>query len=206
MTARSLAIAVLVFGPMLVEAAVSRAREKRLRALGAVEPAGDVYRAMSVAYPGIFALMIAEGAWWALPVGAGFLVGVSMFAVAKALKVAAIAALGDRWSFRVLVLPGASLVVKGPYRIMRHPNYLAVVMEIVAAAVMAPAPVSGPASLLFFGQLLRRRMAHEERALGIGRSFPRPSRAGKRLTPSEAETSTGPGAASPARDEDRGGL
>ncbi len=195
---RSLTIAGLVFGTMLVEAAVSRAREKRLRARGAVEP--------PVAYPGIFAVMVAEGAWWALPVGAGFLGGVAIFAAAKALKVAAIAALGDRWSFRVLVIPGASLVVKGPYRIMRHPNYLAVVLEIVAAAVMAPAPVSGPVSLLLFGQLLRRRMAHEERSLGIGRSFLRPIRAAERLMPSEKETSAGSGAASPARDADPGGL
>jgi methyltransferase len=175
MLVRAGALAVLVFGPLLAEAGVSHARARRLRARGAIEPPGDAYRAMSLAYPGVFAAMIAEGAWRALPLDRWFVAGLCVFTLAKVLKYAAIAALAERWSFRVLVLPGAPLVTRGPYRAMRHPNYVAVIGEIAAVALMAPAPALGPLALITFGQLLRKRVAHEERALGLaGRRATRP--------------------------------
>ncbi len=41
-----------------------------------------------------------------------------------------IASLGRRWTTRVIVVPGAPLVTRGPYRFLRHPNYLVVALEI----------------------------------------------------------------------------
>ncbi|MFI5371237.1 MAG: isoprenylcysteine carboxyl methyltransferase family protein [Candidatus Eisenbacteria bacterium] len=55
---------------------------------------------------------------------------------AQALRLAAVRALGERWSVRILVLPGAPLVRRGPYRVLRHPNYLAVVIELLAGPLM----------------------------------------------------------------------
>ena len=55
---------------------------------------------------------------------------------AQALRVAAIRALGERWSVRIWVIPGAPLVRSGPYRYLRHPNYLAVVVELLAASLL----------------------------------------------------------------------
>ena len=57
--------------------------------------------------------------------------GLVVFVVAKALKLWAIRSLGERWTFRVFVLPGSRLVTDGPYRWVRHPNYIAVVGELV---------------------------------------------------------------------------
>jgi methyltransferase len=85
--------------------------------------------------------------------------------VAKALKFWAIQSLGRFWTFRVLVVPGAPLVTSGPYRYMRHPNYVAVAGEIVGVAVMCGAPILGALCLLVFGALMLRRVAVEERAL-----------------------------------------
>jgi methyltransferase len=85
----------------------------------------------------------------------------------KGLKYWAIATLGERWSFRVLVPPHSALVTSGPYRFMRHPNYLAVMGELAGMALLANAPVSGVAALLVFGGLLRARIRVEERALNL---------------------------------------
>jgi methyltransferase len=88
-----------------------------------------------------------------------------MFAASKTLKYWAIRTLGERWTFRVLVLPGAPLVATGPYRFVPHPNYIAVVGELLGTAMMMGAVVSGPLALGAFGFVLWRRMRFEEQAL-----------------------------------------
>ena len=76
------------------------------------------------------------------------------------------AALGERWTFRVLVLPGVPLVGTGPYRYVSHPNYLAVVGELVGMAALMGATWSALPVWAGFGWLLARRIRVEERALG----------------------------------------
>ena len=158
-------VALVAFVPMLAEARRSRRHERALRALGAIEPPGDVYRAMQIAYPACFVVMVAEGFMRDVPLGRSLAGGAMVFAAAKAIKYWAIATLGDRWTFKVLVLPGYPLVTAGPYRLLRHPNYVGVVGELVGAALMADAPLAGAASVLVFGVLLLARIRVEERAL-----------------------------------------
>src|ERR1051325_11879751 len=163
----SIALAALaaVVVMMLAELKRSRVNERLLRERGAVEPPGDVYRAMALVYPVIFVAMAVEGALTG-PARDGVLVtGFAVFVAAKLLKLWAISALGKRWSYRVLVLPGAPLVSTGPYAHLRHPNYVAVFGEIAGFALMVSAPITGIISLAVFALLLRRRIAVEEKAL-----------------------------------------
>jgi methyltransferase len=92
--------------------------------------------------------------------------GLGVFGVAKALKIWAISTLGIRWTFRVLILPGAPLITAGPYAFIRHPNYVAVAGEMAGIALLVCAPVTGTLAVLGFGALMRRRIAVEDRALG----------------------------------------
>ena len=151
--------------PMLGETWLSRRHEHALRARGAVEPAGDVYRVMALAYPGAFAVLLAEGALRTVAADRWFAAGVLVFAAAKALKYWAIATLGSRWTFRVLVPPRSPRSVAGPYRWMAHPNYMAVALELAGAALAMHAVASGPIAVVGFGVLMLRRIAVEERAL-----------------------------------------
>jgi methyltransferase len=66
-----------------------------------------------------------------------------------------------------MVVPGLPLIASGPYRWGRHPNYIAVIGEIVAIAVALAAPIAGAIAVLGFGWLLRKRIQVEERALGL---------------------------------------
>ena len=91
---------------MLVEARRASRNERAQRARGGLEPSGDVYRIMQVAYPGAFLAMIVEGAIRGTPPTAVFVAGVMLFVAAKALKWWAIHALGPCWTFRVIVVPG----------------------------------------------------------------------------------------------------
>ena len=163
MTVAVMAVAILV--PMLGETWLSARHERALRARGAVEPAGDVYRLMALAYPGAFALLLGEGALRNVAVDPWFSAGVLVFAAAKALKYWAIATLGPRWTFRVLVPPRSPRRVAGPYRWVSHPNYIAVAAELAGTALAMRAIVSGPIAVGGFGVLMLRRIAVEERAL-----------------------------------------
>lgn len=153
------------FLPMAAEAWLSMGHERALRGAGAVEPDGDVYRLMRVAYPACFLAMAAEAAIRHAAADSTFVAGAVVFALGKALKYWAIATLGPRWTFRVLVPRASSLVTHGPYRFMRHPNYVGIVGEIAGMALMAHAPVAGTLSVAVFGLLMAARIRVEERAL-----------------------------------------
>ena len=166
----AVAIAVItVLASLLImggEAILSSFNERQLRARGAIEPDGDVIDAMRFAYPGAFVAMGIEGALSG-PAPANVLMGgLALFGIAKALKVWAISSLGGRWSYRVLIVPGAPLVTSGPYRFISHPNYIAVVGEIVSVALIVWAPITGILSAVGFGWLMIQRMKIEDRALG----------------------------------------
>ena len=118
----------------------------------------------------MFVAMAIEGALRGQLAGVITAIGVSLFVLAKALKFWAIASLGFRWTFRVLVPPGEPLVARGPYAWLRHPNYVAVFGEIGGMAVTVGAPVTGILSLMTFALLVKRRISVEEKALGLSRS------------------------------------
>jgi methyltransferase len=161
------ALFLVAFVPMLVEAVLSARHERQLRAAGASEPKDDVFAAMQVVYPLSFAAMIGES--WIAPrtIPAAFPAGVAVFAAAKGLKYWAIATLGTRWTFRVLVPPNSQRTSDGPYRFMRHPNYLAVAGELGGFALMAGSPLTGAAALIVFIALMRARIRVEERTLDL---------------------------------------
>ena len=155
----------VVFLPMAVEGAVSARHDRALRARGAVEPPGDVYRAMQLAYPGAFLALIAEGAWRGAGADTLAAYGAAVFLIAKALKYWAIASLGTRWTFRVLVPPGSPRTSRGPYRWIAHPNYIAVAFELTGVAIAMHARASGPVAVALFSLLMFRRVQVEEKAL-----------------------------------------
>ena len=159
------ALFVLVFVPMLVEARRAARNERAQRARGGIEPPDDVYKMMRVAYPGAFAAMLVEGAVRGGPSPRTFFVGLAVFAMAKALKWWAIRSLGPLWTFRVIVVAGVPLVAHGPYRWLRHPNYVGVAGELVGAAIMAGAWITGPTATAFFITLMSKRVAVESRML-----------------------------------------
>jgi len=169
-TSQSVAIAgVTVLAALLImagEAVLSSFNERLLRSKGAIEPPDDVIDKMRWAYPLSFVVMGVEGALTGPAPREVLMWGLALFGFAKALKMWAIASLGSRWSYRVLVLPGAPLIKTGPYRFLSHPNYLAVVGEIISVAAIVWAPITGTLATIGFGWLMIKRIRIEDRALG----------------------------------------
>ena len=89
----------------------------------------------------------------------------ALVAVAQALRWTCIRTLGPQWNTRVIVVPGAPLVRRGPYRVLRHPNYVAVVIEGAALPLVHSAWVTALVFTVLDAWLLSVRVRVEERAL-----------------------------------------
>lgn len=120
------AVLALVAAQRLGELWLARRNTARLLARGAVEHGRGHYPLIVALHAGwlaALALLVPpetppQWPWLAL------------FLVLQAGRVWVIASLGERWTTRVIVPPGEPLVRRGPYRYLRHPNYLIVVLEI----------------------------------------------------------------------------
>jgi methyltransferase len=89
----------------------------------------------------------------------------ALLVAAMTLRYWAIMTLGSRWTTRVVVLPGAPRIETGPFRFLRHPNYLAVVTEMVALPMVHTAWLTALTYSLLNAALLRTRIRVEEDAL-----------------------------------------
>lgn len=91
--------------------------------------------------------------------------------LAMSLRFWVIATLGERWTTRILILPGVPAVTGGPYRFLRHPNYLAVVIEIAALPLIHSAWWTAAIFSLLNAVLLRVRILQEELALAQASNY-----------------------------------
>jgi methyltransferase len=85
--------------------------------------------------------------------------------LATGLRYWVISTLDGRWTTRIVVLPGSSPVTGGPYRFLRHPNYLAVITEIFALPLVHTAWMTAVVFSVLNALLLRVRIRAEEAAL-----------------------------------------
>jgi methyltransferase len=142
------------------ELALATRNTRRLRNAGGVE-FGAAH------YP----LMVALHACWLLGL---WLLGhersvdpfwLTVFIVLQAGRLWVIATLGRRWTTRVIVLPGAAPIVRGPYRWLRHPNYLVVVGEIAVVPLALGLPLFALIFSLANAGMLAYRIRVENEAL-----------------------------------------
>ena len=85
----------------------------------------------------------------------------------QALRWWCIGTLGRRWNTRIIVVPGLPLVAAGPYRFLRHPNYVAVVVEGFALPLVGTAWVTAVVFTVANAFLLRTRIKAENKALEL---------------------------------------
>jgi methyltransferase len=150
----------------LWELGVSKRHLRALKARGAIE-VGSAHYPWMVALHTAFLISCVTEVWLLdrpfRPVLA--VIAVLALGAALALRWWTLATLGERWTTRVLVVPGEELVTSGPYRWLRHPNYVVVVMEIAAIPMIHGAWLTAVVFTLANLALLRTRVRVEEEAL-----------------------------------------
>ena len=153
-------LVVFLAAQRLAELAYAQRNTARLRAAGGVEFGASHYPIMV----GLHALWLL-GLWvWghAHALDRGWL---AVFVVLQAGRIWAIASLGARWSTRVIVIPGATPIVRGPYRWLHHPNYLIVTLEIAVVPLALGLPLFALAFTITNAALLALRFRVETAAL-----------------------------------------
>jgi methyltransferase len=149
------------------ELVISRRNAREALAAGGVETGRRAYPFMVLVHALFPVACAAEVLVLKSPFPGGWaLVALGAALLAQALRWWSVATLGRRWNTRIIVVPGDAPVTGGPYRFLRHPNYLAVVLEMAAVPLVHGA---WHAALLFSclnAALLAVRIPAEERALG----------------------------------------
>lgn len=143
----------------LAELALARRNTDRLMDAGGIEHGAGHYPVMVLFHAGwLVALLAAADGGVSWP-------WLALFLALQAARVWVVASLGRYWTTRVITVPGAPLVRRGPYRWLRHPNYLVVALEIP----VLPLALGLPWLALGFGLanlgVLWWRIRVEERAL-----------------------------------------
>lgn len=115
----------LVTMQRLIELPVARANARRLQRLGGYEVASGHYP-LIVAVHASWLISL----WWFAPGRSINLAFLAAFAVLELGRAWVLWSLGQRWTTRIIVVPGEQLVADGPYRFVHHPNYWVVAGEI----------------------------------------------------------------------------
>jgi methyltransferase len=150
----------------LVELRIADRNLRRLIARGGVEAAPGHYRWMVLLHAAFLAACPLEV--WGLDrpfVPALAAVMLPLVVLATALRYWVISTLDGRWTTRIVCLPGVPPVTGGPYRFLRHPNYLAVIIEVLALPLVHTAWFSAIVFSLANALVLRVRIRAEEEAL-----------------------------------------
>lgn len=150
----------------LVELILTRRNARRLAARGGFQVGSAHYPWMVALHSSLLLAAPLEVLWLRRPLLPPLaLVALACLVGTMALRYWAISSLGDRWTTEIWVVPGEEAVVRGPYRLLRHPNYLAVVVEVAALPLVHSAWLTALVFSLGNAWVLRQRIRAEEQAL-----------------------------------------
>lgn len=156
----SVIVLALVTAQRLGELVLANRNTRRLLAMGATEHGASHYP-LIVAMHAVWLV----GLWilgWNRPIDPFWLI---VFVVLQALRVWVIATLGGRWTTRIIVLPDAPRIRKGPFRFIPHPNYAVVSAEIAVLPLVFGLPIYAAVFFVLNALVLTVRIRAESRAL-----------------------------------------
>jgi len=149
----------------LVELPMARANTCRLIAAGGHEVAPGHYPLIVALHAAWLAVL-----WWLAPGQPINLLLLALFGLVEVARIWVVQTLGPRWTTRIIVVPGETLVSRGPYKYLNHPNYAVVVAEIALLPLVFGLWRTAIIFSLLNAALLAIRIREENRALSACRS------------------------------------
>ena len=149
----------------IIELLIARNNEKWIRSQGGYEVGAKHYPYMVAIHIGFFISLIFEFVAFKEGVSRFWLPLFVLFISLQLMRVWVISSLGRYWNTKILVLPGANVVKKGPFHLIRHPNYVVVTCEIIVIPLMFGAYFTAVVFTILNIIILSVRIPKEEAAL-----------------------------------------
>ena len=172
MTAAYIVLLALVGAGRLIELKISRRHQRALAAQGVRKIAEPHFRWMVLLHGGVLAgaaveVLLLHRPW--IPALAATM-GV-LFIFANALRWWVVHSLAGHWNVEVMPSASIGVVTSGPYRWVRHPNYVAVVVELFSLPMIHTAWITALVATVANAEILRRRLRVEETALASDANY-----------------------------------
>ncbi|MBA9027753.1 MULTISPECIES: isoprenylcysteine carboxyl methyltransferase family protein [Bacillaceae] len=149
----------------LSELVLARYNEDRLKAKGGLEFGSSHYPWIVLMHLGFFSSFIAEVNLFDKDVSVLWPFWLSIFLLVQIGRVWVITSLGPYWNTKIIVLPDAEVIVKGPYKYVKHPNYIIVATEILVISLLYNAYFTAALFTCLNAWAMSVRIPIEERAL-----------------------------------------
>ncbi|MFF2497823.1 isoprenylcysteine carboxyl methyltransferase family protein [Peribacillus sp. NPDC058075] len=149
----------------LVELYIAKQNEKQLKAAGAVEYGESHYRWMVLMHLSFFIVLIIEVIMLERNMSGLWPIWLTLFLIAQSGRIWAIRSLGKHWNTKIIVVPDADVVIKGPYKYVKHPNYIIVATEILVISLLFNAYYTAIIFSLLNVWMMTVRIPMEEKAL-----------------------------------------
>lgn len=149
----------------LSELMLARRNERHMKRRGAREFGREHYKYIVLLHVLFLVLIVVEVSFFKKTPSPMWPVLIVLFIGTQLLRVWAIASLGVYWNTKILVLPHSKLVPKGPYKFMRHPNYIVVMLEFWLIPLLFQAYITAIVCSVLNVLVLSIRIHEEERAL-----------------------------------------
>ncbi|MCQ6273935.1 hypothetical protein JMM81_02945 [Bacillus sp. V3B] len=156
----------------LCELVIARWNERWMKNRGAIEFGQAHYRLIVFVHAMFFVVYFLEVTAWQTKLSALWPVLLSIFIVTQVVRIWALTSLGHYWNTKIIVLPKATIVQKGPYRFLKHPNYLVVTIEFIVIPMLFEAYFTAFFFTILNGIILSIRIPAEEKALNELTEYP----------------------------------
>lgn len=149
----------------IIELMIAKRNEKWMKSEGAFEAGASHYPYMVAMHVFFFVALISEVLLLHRTISSIWPIWLTIFLAAQLLRIWCLASLGKFWNTKIIVLPNAQVVRKGPYKWLRHPNYVIVATELLVLPLLCNAIFTAVVFSLLNIWMMTVRIPTEEKAL-----------------------------------------
>ena len=149
----------------LLELVIARRNEKWMKEQGAIEFGVKHYQFIVLMHSMFFVVLLFEKMTFIREVSVFWPLFAALFVCMQLIRFWALSSLGRYWNTKILVIPNLEVVRRGPYRFIKHPNYLVVSIELLVVPLMFGAYVTACLFTILNILMLSIRIPAEEKAL-----------------------------------------
>ena len=155
----------IVISQRLIELLIAKRNEKWMKSEGAFEAGASHYPYMVAMHVFFFIVLISEVVFLHRQLSFLWPIWLGIFLAAQILRIWCLTSLGKYWNTKIIVLPNARVVRKGPYKWLRHPNYIIVATELLVLPLLFNAIFTAIIFSLLNIWMMTVRIPTEEQAL-----------------------------------------